>query len=66
MRTLMKSIQPQRILYSSCNPETLRRDLEPLMGAMEIRFLQLFDMFPMNRQYEVLCELVRRGDSTIF
>ncbi len=66
MRTLIKSIQPRRILYSSCNPETLRRDLEPLKETMEIRFLQLFDMFPMNRQYEVLCELVRRGDSTIF
>lgn len=65
-KTLIQNIQPRRILYSSCNPETLRRDLEPLKGTMEIRFLQLFDMFPMNRHYEVLCELVRRGDATIF
>jgi len=65
-KILIQSLQPQRILYSSCNPETLRRDIEPLRGTMEIRFLQLFDMFPMNRHYEVLCELVRPEGNQLF
>lgn len=62
---LIRRVQPRRLIYSSCNPETLRRDVDRWRGIFRIQFLQLFDMFPMNRHYEVLCELVRETDRTV-
>lgn len=62
---LIRRVQPRRLIYSSCNPETLRRDVDRWRGVFRIRFLQLFDMFPMNRHYEVLCELVRETETTV-
>lgn len=62
---LIRQVQPQRLIYSSCNPETLRRDVDRWRGIFRIQFLQLFDMFPMNRHYEVLCELVRETETTV-
>ena len=62
---LIRRVQPRRLIYSSCNPETLRRDVDRWRGIFRIQFLQLFDMFPMNRHYEVLCELVRETETTV-
>jgi len=49
----------RRVLYSSCNPQSLARDLRamPSLGARRAR---LFDMFPHTDHAEVLVELVRR------
>ena len=49
----------RRVLYSSCNPQSLARDLGamPSLGARRAR---LFDMFPHTDHAEVLVELVRR------
>lgn len=62
---LIRRVQPRRLIYSSCNPETLRRDVDRWRGIFRIQFLQLFDMFPMNRHYEVLCELARETETTV-
>ena len=56
----LSKIAPERILYSSCNAETLARDLELLEGYA-LRRVQLFDMFPHTSHYEVLAELTRKG-----
>jgi len=49
---------PKHIFYSSCNPETLVRDLAQLKGYTLDR-VQLFDMFPHTAHYEVLVKLSR-------
>lgn len=41
------------LLYCSCNPETLARDLAA-MPAWRVRHAQLFDMFPHTRHFETL------------
>lgn len=51
-------VAPERIIYSSCNAESLARDLEKLSGYRVMR-VQLFDMFPHTPHYETLVELVR-------
>lgn len=48
----------RRVLYSSCNPTSLARDLEA-MGSLRVRRARLFDMFPHTDHAEVLVELVR-------
>ncbi|GAB2975723.1 23S rRNA (uracil(747)-C(5))-methyltransferase RlmC [Nocardioides montaniterrae] len=44
---------PRHVLYSSCNPETLRRDLATMAGYRVVS-AQLFDMFPQTGHAEVL------------
>lgn len=47
----------QRVLYSSCNPASLTKDLE-VMSSYRVRRARLFDMFPHTNHAEVLVELV--------
>ena len=49
--------KPKAILYVSCNPATLARDIRRLPGY-EIRSLRGFDMFPQTAHVETVCELV--------
>ncbi|MFA7192728.1 MAG: 23S rRNA (uracil(1939)-C(5))-methyltransferase RlmD [Bacilli bacterium] len=47
---------PKRIIYISCNPETLARDLSTLSKKYEIEIVQPIDMFPMTSHVEtVVC-----------
>jgi 23S rRNA (uracil747-C5)-methyltransferase len=50
----------RRVVYSSCNPSTLARDLAA-MPSMRVRRARVFDMFPQSRHAEVLVELEREG-----
>ncbi|WP_295872431.1 23S rRNA (uracil(747)-C(5))-methyltransferase RlmC [uncultured Zhongshania sp.] len=52
------AINPPYILYSSCNPQTLAKDLIQL-PSYRIQTVQLFDMFPNTAHYEVLVLLTR-------
>ncbi|MBS4753694.1 methyltransferase domain-containing protein [Nocardioides sp. zg-ZUI104] len=50
---------PGHVLYSSCNPETLARDLADLTSYRPER-ARVFDMFPQTAHAEVLVLLARR------
>lgn len=50
---------PNYILYSSCNAESMARDISRL-ESYDIRYVQLFDMFPHTAHYEVLALLVKK------
>ena len=47
-----------RVLYSSCNPVSLAKDLAR-MPSLQVRRARLFDMFPHTDHAEVLVELAR-------
>jgi len=51
----LNQLAPNKILYSSCNPLTLKRDLENL--NYDVEKIQAFEMFPMTEHWEVLCLL---------
>ncbi|EKT58369.1 23S rRNA (uracil(747)-C(5))-methyltransferase RlmC [Providencia sneebia] len=55
----LANMQPDYILYSSCNAQTMAKDIEHLTGY-QIAKIQLFDMFPHTAHYEVLALLVNR------
>lgn len=55
----LESSGVRRVLYSSCNPKTLARDIEAMPSLWPTR-AQLFDMFPHTEHAEVLVELVRQ------
>lgn len=51
---------PQTIIYSSCNYETLAKDLKKLNPYYETIRAQIFDMFPHTNHFETLVELRRK------
>ncbi|EOL8988217.1 23S rRNA (uracil(747)-C(5))-methyltransferase RlmC [Cronobacter dublinensis] len=55
----LSRMAPQYIIYSSCNAQTMAKDIARLPGYRIAR-VQLFDMFPHTAHYEVLTLLVRQ------
>lgn len=55
----IERIMPQHILYISCNPTTLARDLSKLNASYEIASLDLVDLFPMTYHFETVAVLRR-------
>jgi 23S rRNA (uracil1939-C5)-methyltransferase len=47
---------PRRVIYISCNPATLARDLRR-MERYRVSSLRGFDMFPQTAHVETVCEL---------
>lgn len=54
----LEASEVETILYSSCNAESLARDLEA-MPSLSPRRARIFDMFPHTSHYEVLTLLAR-------
>ena len=52
---------PFAVLYSSCNPATLTRDLQLLESTFSVTELHPFDMFPQTPHLEVLAVLTRNA-----
>jgi 23S rRNA (uracil1939-C5)-methyltransferase len=51
---------PERIIYVSCNPATLARDLVRLRYEFQISVVQPFDMFPQTAEIETVAVLDRK------
>ena len=49
--------EPKMIVYLSCNPATLARDLALLTDKYKIDFIQPYDMFPQTANVETLVSL---------
>ncbi|MBI5748853.1 MAG: 23S rRNA (uracil(1939)-C(5))-methyltransferase RlmD [Nitrospinae bacterium] len=55
-------IKPERIVYVSCNPSTLSRDLNKLCQEMySIKDVKVIDMFPQTVHMETVVLLERKG-----
>lgn len=52
---------PSRIIYVSCDPATLARDLRRLSGSFELASIRCFDLFPQTAHVESVVELRRRS-----
>jgi 23S rRNA (uracil1939-C5)-methyltransferase len=48
---------PTTLIYVSCNPATLARDIRRL-DRYRVRSVRGFDMFPQTAHVETVCELV--------
>ena len=50
-----------RIVYVSCDPATLARDLDALMKSYRISYVKLLDMFPRTARFETMVVLDRKS-----
>jgi 23S rRNA (uracil1939-C5)-methyltransferase len=51
---------PDRLVYVSCDPATLARDLARLEPAYHVTGIRAFDLFPQTAHVETLVEASRR------
>ncbi len=57
------TLKPKRIVYVSCEPETLARDIKILSSAYQIASIQPVDMFPQTHHIETVCALSLKKSS---
>ena len=55
--SILLNKKPRQIVYVSCDPETLARDLKYLSTLYEVNYIQPVDMFPMTAHVETIVSL---------
>ena len=50
----MLVLRPERIVYTSCNPSTLAKDLAQLTEMYDVQYIQPVDMFPQTAHVETV------------
>ena len=50
--SVIKEKKPKKVIYMSCDPITLARDLKLMSDIYEIKSITLFDMFPCTKHIE--------------
>ena len=55
----IKEFQPKKIIYSSCKPSTMARDISLLKDFYHLERISLVDMFPQTHHMETLALLVK-------
>ena len=58
--SIMKKINPKKIVYISCNPITMARDLSYLSDLYSAKKVVPVDMFPNTEHVECVCVLERK------
>jgi len=64
LRKTIVDLAPATLIYVSCNPATLARDLAELRSRFKIESVTPLDMFPQTAEIEVVAQLQRSTAST--
>jgi tRNA/tmRNA/rRNA uracil-C5-methylase (TrmA/RlmC/RlmD family) len=64
LRKTIVDLAPATLIYVSCNPATLARDLAELRARFKIESVTPLDMFPQTAEIEVVAQLQRSKAST--
>ena len=64
LRKTIVDLAPATVIYVSCNPATLARDLAELRSRFKIESVTPLDMFPQTAEIEVVAQLQRSNAST--
>jgi 23S rRNA (uracil1939-C5)-methyltransferase len=57
LQTILQ-VKPSKVIYVSCNPSTLAKDLDILSKSYQIEYIQPVDMFPQTSHVECVSQLV--------
>lgn len=63
---LLREVRPKQILYVSCHPATLARDLNILCrdGVYQLKRVKPLDMFPQTQHVECVAEVCLHGEGS--
>jgi 23S rRNA (uracil1939-C5)-methyltransferase len=62
LRKTISEVGPRRVVYVSCDPATLARDLRQLVaGGYQVAHLRALDLFPQTAHVEVVVRLERKA-----
>ena len=59
MTEALQAAGPPRLIYASCDPATLARDIGRLSSSYEVVDVRAFDLFPQTAHVEVVVVLKR-------
>lgn len=57
LKTILK-VQPKKVVYVSCNPSTLAKDISVLSSKYKVNGIQPVDMFPQTAHVECVAQLI--------
>ncbi|MFS0862576.1 23S rRNA (uracil(1939)-C(5))-methyltransferase RlmD [Fredinandcohnia sp. 179-A 10B2 NHS] len=57
LQTVLK-VKPKKMVYVSCNPSTLAKDIEQLSKLYRVEYVQPVDMFPHTAHVECVSQLI--------
>ncbi|MDR6999115.1 tRNA (uracil-5-)-methyltransferase [Neobacillus niacini] len=57
LQTILQ-VKPEKLIYVSCNPSTLAKDIQTLSPKYEVKYIQPVDMFPQTAHVEC-CALIK-------
>ncbi|ANB61322.1 23S rRNA (uracil(1939)-C(5))-methyltransferase RlmD [Anoxybacteroides amylolyticum] len=60
LKTILQ-VKSKTVVYVSCNPSSLARDIDTLSKQYRVEYIQPFDLFPHTAHVESVAKLVRRG-----
>ena len=55
--TILK-VKPKKVVYVSCNPSTLAKDIQVLSKNYKVEYMQPVDMFPQTSHVECVAQLI--------
>lgn len=59
LKTILQN-KPKKVVYVSCNPSTLAKDIQVLSQSYKVEYIQPVDMFPQTSHVECCSLLVRK------
>jgi len=62
---LILKARPRKIIYGSCNPSTLAKDLNLLLKAYDLKEIIPIDMFPQTALVESISLLILKNKEKI-
>ncbi|MEH7108332.1 23S rRNA (uracil(1939)-C(5))-methyltransferase RlmD [Bacillus sp. JJ1764] len=57
LQTILQ-VKPEKLIYVSCNPSTLAKDIQTLSKSFEVKFIQPVDMFPHTSHIEAVAQII--------
>ena len=63
LKSVLK-LSPKGIVYVSCDPQTLARDLKIFLKDYDVRYISIVDMFCFTKHVESVCLLTNRAGNT--
>ncbi|MEH7748076.1 23S rRNA (uracil(1939)-C(5))-methyltransferase RlmD [Neobacillus drentensis] len=57
IQTILQA-EPKKLIYISCNPSTLAKDIQTLSAKYEVKYIQPVDMFPHTAHVECVSQLI--------